>query len=401
MTEVFKGSFTQQEPIPDAAIEAAVAVLRHGRLHRYNTAPDEIAETTLLEQDFAAYTGAKYCLAVASGGYAMATALRAVGVKAGDKVLSNAFTLAPVPGAIASLGAVPVLVEVTEALTIDLADLKQKIDASRARVLLLSHMRGHICEMEKLMTICAGAGVAVIEDCAHTMGAAWNGVPSGRHGIAGCYSTQTYKHLNSGEGGFLVTDDEDLAARAVILSGSYMLYDRHRAAPGPDVFERVKYETPNISGRMDNLRAAILRPQLARLPDQVAAWNTRYRAVEAGLSDTPGLKVIKRPEAEQIVGSSIQFLLPDWDPAAVQDVVARCRARGVELKWFGAAEPIAFTSKYDSWRYIDTPNLPQTDRVMAGLLDMRLPLTFSVADCAQIARIIRAEVGAVYQGSAA
>ena len=81
MSEVFKGSFTQQEPIPEDAIEAAVAVMRSGRLHRYNTVPGEVAEVALLEQEFAAQTGAKYCLAVASGGYAMATALRAVGVK--------------------------------------------------------------------------------------------------------------------------------------------------------------------------------------------------------------------------------------------------------------------------------------------------------------------------------
>ena len=98
MSEIFKGSFTQQEPIPDEAIEAAVAVMRSGRLHRYNTAPGELAETVLLEQEFAAQMGAKYCLAVASGGYALATALRAVGVKPGDRVLTNAFTLAPVPG---------------------------------------------------------------------------------------------------------------------------------------------------------------------------------------------------------------------------------------------------------------------------------------------------------------
>ncbi len=83
--------------------------MRHGRLHRYNTAPGEVAETALLEEEFAAFTGAKYCLAVASGGYAMATALRAAGVRPGDKVLTNAFTLAPVPGAIAAVGGVPVL----------------------------------------------------------------------------------------------------------------------------------------------------------------------------------------------------------------------------------------------------------------------------------------------------
>ena len=113
MTETFTGNFTQQEPIPEDAIEAALAVLRHGRLHRYNTAPGELSETALLEQEFAAMTGAAYALAVASGGYALATALRAVGVGPGDRVLTNAFTLAPVPGAIASVGAEPVFVGVT------------------------------------------------------------------------------------------------------------------------------------------------------------------------------------------------------------------------------------------------------------------------------------------------
>ncbi|NRB03236.1 MAG: aminotransferase class I/II-fold pyridoxal phosphate-dependent enzyme [Rhodobacteraceae bacterium] len=397
MSEIFQGSFTQQEPIPEAGIEAAIAVMRGGRLHRYNTAPGETSETALLEQEFAAYVGAKYCLAVASGGYAMATALRALGVKPGDKVLSNAFTLAPVPGAIAALGAEPVYVGVTEALTIDLDDLEAKI--GEASVLLLSHMRGHIVDMDRLMAICDAAGVRVVEDCAHTMGAAWRGRPSGRFGAVGCYSCQTYKHVNSGEGGFLVTDDPEVAARSIMLSGSYMLFERHDAAPSPEAFAQIKYETPNISGRMDNLRAAILRPQLADLDTQCARWTERYQVLEDGLRETPGLQIIPRPEEETVVGSSFQFLLLDWSGDKVGDVLARCGARGVELKWFGGAEPVAFTSRYDSWRYAPTPSLPKTDRILAGIIDMRVPLTFSREDCAQIARIIKAEVSAVYQAS--
>jgi dTDP-4-amino-4,6-dideoxygalactose transaminase len=393
--EVFKGSFTQQEPIPEDAIEAAIAVMRHGRLHRYNTAGDEIAETALLEQEFAALVGAKYCVAVASGGYAMATALRAVGVKPGDRVLSNAFTLAPVPGAIAAVGAEPVFVDVTDGLVIDLDDLAGKLD--QADVLLLSHMRGHICDMDALMALCDAAGVTVIEDCAHTMGAAWGGVASGRHGAVGCYSCQTYKHINSGEGGLLATDDADVAARAIMLSGSYMLYEKHLAAPPPEAFAEIKYETPNISGRMDNLRAALLRPQLRDLNTQVARWNERYFRVENGLRSTPGLTVIERAAQESIVGSSIQFLLQGWLPEKVQEVLARCLARGVELKWFGAAEPLGFTSRYDSWRYAPVAPLPKSDAVLAGLIDMRVPLTFSIEDCTLIARIIREEVSAVFQ----
>ena len=401
MAEIFKGSFTQQQPIPNEGIEAAVEIMRHGRLHRYNVVDGEISETALLEQEFAVAMGSKYALALASGGYAIGCAMRAVGVGAGDKVLTNAFTLAPVPGAIASLNAVPIFVGVTEDLIIDLSDLKEKITESGAKVLLLSHMRGHICDMDALMQICDGAGVAVIEDCAHTMGARWDGVLSGRHGVMAAYSTQTYKHLNSGEGGLLISDDGELMARAVMLSGSYMLYERHLAAPAPEVFANLRYDVPNVSGRMDNLRAAILRPQLRALDQQSAAWNERYKVVENGIDGTTGLTIINRPAKEQYVASSIQFLLLDWSAQQIELVLKRCGARGVELKWFGGDEPTGFTSRYDSWRYAPKQSLPQTDRILRAILDMRLPLTFSLDDCAQIARIIRAEVGAVYQAGKA
>ena len=397
MTDIFTKPFTQQEPIPEAGIEAALAVMRHGRLHRYNTLPGEICETAALEEEFAAFTGARYCLAVASGGYALGCALRALGISAGDRVLTNAFTLAPVPGAIAALGALPIFVEVTDDLVIDLDDLAAKVATTGAKALMLSHMRGHICDMDRLMAICRAANLPVVEDCAHTMGAAWAGIASGRHGAIGCYSTQTYKHMNSGEGGLLVSDDPDLMARAILLSGSYMLYPRHRAAPPPEAFEKVRWITPNVSGRMDNLRAAILRPQLADLPAQCERWNGLYQSIAAGLADTPGLRLIARPLAESYVASSFQFLLPDWSATAIGHLVRRCLARGVDLKWFGAAEPVAFTSRHDSWRYAAPQQLPQTDRVLAGLIDMRLPLTFTPEDAALIARIIRAEVASLWQ----
>jgi dTDP-4-amino-4,6-dideoxygalactose transaminase len=388
--ESFTGNFTQTDPLPPEAEAAALAVMRSGRLHRYGEGPGEASEVSLLEREFADWAGAAYALAVASGGYALATALRALGVGPGDKVLTNAFTLAPVPGAIASLGAVPVFVGVTEALVIDLDDLAAK--AGEARVLLLSHMRGHIADMDRLMAICDAAGIAVVEDCAHTLGARWNGVLSGRHGVIGAYSTQSYKHMNSGEGGLLVTDDAGLAAKMVLLSGSYMFYERHGAVPPPEAFAAVRYDMPNVSGRMDNLRAAVLRPQLAALDTRCAGWNARYRAVEAGLRGTPELTLIERPAAEDYVMSSFQFLLLDWAEDDVRAVVDRCGARGVALKWFGAEEPHGFTSRYDHWHYAAPGPLPQSDRVLAGLIDMRLPLAFSLGDCALIARIIREEV---------
>ena len=391
---VFTGNFTQQESIPEEAIAAAVAVMRGGRLHRYNTGEGEIAPAARLEEAFAAYQGAKYCLACASGGYALSVSLRAAGVKPGEKVLTNGFTLAPVPGAIAAVGAEPVLVEITRDLVIDLDDLARKIETSGARVLMLSHMRGHLVDMEALGALCEAHDVTLIEDCAHTMGARWNGRPSGGFGLAGCFSTQTYKHINSGEGGLLTSDDPEFMARAIMLSGSYMLYERHRAAPPPDTFRDIRLETPNMSGRMDNLRAAILLPQLETLDANAARWNARYEAIAARLSQVSGLYMPHRPAEEFFVASSIQFLAPGFSPAECERFVARMKSVGVELKWFGAEDPVAFTSNHRSWRYVPAQDLPNTDTAMATLFDMRLPLTFSVEDCAHIAELIAAEAGA-------
>ncbi|MEO0865294.1 MAG: DegT/DnrJ/EryC1/StrS family aminotransferase [Pseudomonadota bacterium] len=378
--------------MPDASVAAAMAVMQHGRLHRYNLADDEVGETALLEQEFAAFTGAPHALAVASGGYALATALRALQVPAGAPVLTNAFTLAPVPGAIASVGARPVFVETTEALTIDPDHLAAMARETGARVLMLSHMRGHQPDMDATTALVCELGLTVIEDCAHTMGGMASGKVSGRHGAIACYSTQTYKHINSGEGGLLITDDAELAARAVLLSGSYMLYERNGTAPAAEAFEALRDVTPNVSGRMDNLRAAILRPQLADLPRQVARWAALHDAMDAGLAQVEHLRLIECDPGLVRVGSSFQFRLPDHGPEQVEAFVARCATRGVELKWFGAARAKGFTSTYRHWGYAPSPNLPQTDRVLAGLLDMRLPLTFSTEDCAVIAQIIREEV---------
>ncbi len=390
----FTKSFTQQESIPEAGIEAAIDVMRSGRLHRYNTLPDEKSETDLLELEFAEYQGVPYALACSSGGYALHIAMRAAGVKAGDKVLCNAFTLAPVPGAIHNSGAVPVLVDVAEDYCIDLDDLEQKAAESGAKYFMLSHMRGHLADMDRVMAICKRYGLFLIEDCAHTMGATWNGQKSGTFGDVACFSMQTYKHINSGEGGFLTTRHSDVMARAIMHSGSYMLFERHFAAPPAEVFEQIRYETPNYSGRMDNLRAAILRPQLADLDAQCERWNARYRILETIFNRSEKIHIPARPEKEGYVASSIQFSLPGFSTEQIQAVVKQCGERGVILKWFGDNVPRDYTSRYDSWKYIEAmPQLPKTEKILSTLLDMRIPLTFSEDDCQLIGEIIAEVVG--------
>jgi len=241
----FSKPFTQQEPIPQKGIDDAVELLATGRLHRYNTIAGETAAAAVLEGEFADYMGQRYCLACTSGGYALHIALKAAGIRPGDAVLTNAFTLAPVPGAIDNAGGKPLLVEIDENYCVDLAHLETLMQQSGARFFMISHMRGHIADMDAVVDLCQRYGVTLIEDCAHTMGAHWNGKRSGSFGKVACFSTQTYKHMNSGEGGLLTTNDDDVMARAIIYSGSYMLYERHGTLPPLERFTDIRLDTPN------------------------------------------------------------------------------------------------------------------------------------------------------------
>jgi len=386
--KAFTRPFTQQEPISQEAIDAAIDVLKSGRLHRYNTVENELSEVSLLEQEYAAYQGSKYCLACASGGYAMSVALKAAGLKLGESVLTNAFTLAPVPGAISNAGGTSLFIEITKDLVLDLDDLSKKASESGARFLLISHMRGHLVDMDRLMEIVSDNNLILIEDCAHTMGAQWKKQKSGNFGLAGCFSTQTYKHLNSGEGGFLTSDDEDFMARAIIYSGSYMFYERHGAAPKPEAFSDIRLQTPNYSGRMDNLRAAILRPQLTNLEKNINRWNERYQLVESELKGAKGIEVPVRFEEERYVGSSIQFRIPGITEAEAELFIEKNKQLGVELKWFGNDNPSGFTSNHKSWKYVSQQQLNQSDEILSNLFDLRLPLTFSLEDCNHLSEII-------------
>lgn len=380
--------FTDQPPIPAEGIQRANELMASGRLFRYGEAGAEELDVAALEREFAASIGARYCVATNSCGAALAIALRAAGVSADDRVLMNAFTLAPVPGAVAHVGAKPVFVDITDDYLIDVTDLERKASTTGASFLLLSHMRGHIADLNHIAGICERHNITVIEDCAHTMGASWNGQPTGTFGAIGCFSTQTFKHINSGEGGLLVTDDQDVAAMAVLLSGSYMLYEQHGAAPPAEAFERHRNSTPNWSMRMSALAASVVRPQIPLMAERAERWNKRYARLASGLAAARSIRLPHRPEAEQYVASSIQFSAVDCSAEQIEAAVATCGAHGVFLKWFGNDRAVGFTSRYDHWRYADEQSLPATGRILHGLCDMRIPLSMTVEQCDAVAEII-------------
>ena len=393
---------TEPEPIPEAGIARACELMRSGRLFRYGEMGADQNDVALLEQEFAAFVGRRYCIAVNSGGAALCLALKVLDLQPGEPVLVNGFTLAPVPGAILHAGGRPVLVEIGPDYVIDCTDLRAKARASGARILLLSHMRGHIADMDAVMAACDELGLLLVEDCAHALCAAWDGRAIGTFGTAAAFSAQTYKHLNAGEGGFLVLDDDDRTARAILQSGSYMLHGQHRSAPAADVMSRWEEQTPNFSMRMTALAAALLRPQLHDLPRRAARWNAIHDRLGAAIARSQHVRLPARSPKERYAATSVQFSLLGFGDDEIAAVLERCVARGLPIKWFGAGRQRGFTSAPRHWRYAGEQGpMAQTHAVLAGLCDIRTPLSLTDADCDLVAEILREAIETVVSARAA
>jgi len=393
---------TEPEPIPAAGIARACELMRSGRLFRYGELGADQNDVALLEEEFAAVVGRRFCVAVNSGGAALCLALKVLDVQHDEPVLVNGFTLAPVPGAILHAGGSPVLVEVGEDYRIDLDDLRRKARASGARILLLSHMRGHIADMDAVMATCDELGLQLVEDCAHALCASWNGRAIGTFGAAAAFSAQTYKHLNAGEGGFLVVDEDALAAHAILLSGSYMLHAQHRSAPDVEAFASWEERTPNLSMRMTALAAALLRPQLADLPRRVRRWNAIHDRIAGALAPLQHVRMPLRPAREGYAATSVQFSLTGLEEDEISAVIARCARRGLPVKWFGAGRQAGFTSAPRHWRYAGEQGaMTRTHAVLAGLCDIRTPLSLTDKDCDLVAEILREAIETIVAARAA
>ncbi len=356
------------EPIPDAARAEIDRLLTSGDLFRYTSA--EPSPVALLEAEFAAMMGAKYALAVASCSAALFLSMKALGLPKGAKVLIPAFTFAAVPSSVLHADCVPVLVEVGENYRIDMADFEAKL-AGDVHAVLISHMRGHTSDMDEILRLAEARGVPVIEDAAHSLGTTWNGRNIGTLGRVGCFSFQSYKLLNSGEGGILITDDADLIARAVIMSGAY----EHNWKKHPvlhEHFARWQNCLPLYNTRLSNLSAAIIRPQLAEVPRRVADGRRNHDYVAGILNNSPWLDVPPPLAPEERAPDSIQFNLVGLSEAQTRAFADAAEARGVKVQVFGLSQDNA--RAFWNWKFLEEiPELPMTRAMLMKACDTRLP----------------------------
>ena len=368
------------EPIPDAARAEIDRLLSSGDLFRY-TAPCD-APVALLEAEFAALLGARYALAVSSCSAALFLALKALDLPKGAKVLIPAFTFAAVPSAVVHADCVPVLVEVGDNYRVDMADFAAKLPDAQA--VMISHMRGHTSDMDAIMALCDAAGVPVIEDAAHSLGTVWGGRNIGTIGKVGCFSFQSYKMVNAGEGGILITDDPEVAARAVIMSGAYeQNWKKH---PGlQNSFGHWQNKLPLYNLRMQNLSAAVIRPQLPLVAERVTKGRANHDHVAARLNGSPHMAVPKPLGPELRAPDSIQFnLVNGWTDAEALGFQAAAKARGVSVQVFGLSEGNA--RAFWNWQFLGpAPELPLTRAMLMRACDVRLPTRLTLTDLDYIA----------------
>jgi perosamine synthetase len=371
------------EPIPDAARAEIERLLTSGDLFRY-TAP-EGAPVALLEQEFADLLGARYALAVSSCSAALFLSLKALDLPRGAKVLIPAFTFAAVPSSIVHADCIPVLVEVGDNYRVDMADFAAKLGDASA--VMISHMRGHTSDMDAIMALCDARGIPVIEDAAHSLGTKWHGRNIGTIGRVGCFSFQSYKMINAGEGGILITDDPEIAARAVIMSGAYeQNWKKH---PGlQNSYCHWQNKLPLYNLRMQNLSAAVIRPQLPALESRVAKGRAGHDRVAVLLNDCDWLTVPDALPAEARAPDSIQFnLAHDWTDAQALAFQAAAKARGVTIQIFGLSEGNA--RAFWNWEFLGpAPELPQTRAMLMRACDVRLPTRLTDAELDFIAHAI-------------
>lgn len=386
------------EPIPEAARAEIDRLLHSGDLFRY-TAPAD-APVALLEREFADLMGVKYALAVSSCSAALFLSLEALGLKQGARVIIPAFTFAAVPSSIVHARMQPVLVEVGENYRIDLDDFTTKIDQDIDAV-LISHMRGHTSDMDAIKALCDARNIPVIEDAAHSLGTLWHGEKIGTIGKVGCFSFQSYKMINAGEGGILISNDPDLIARAVIMSGAYEHnWKKHKGPNGQndpelaEAFARWQNQLPLYNMRLQNLSAAVIRPQLPELARRVRDGLANHDYVAGELNKSPWLNVPPALAPETRAPDSIQFNLVDFardeDAVAFQDAAA---ARGVKVQVFGLSTDNA--RAFWNWQFIpgERPDLPKTRAMLMRACDVRLParLTRSELDFIINALVMAAE----------
>lgn len=323
-------------------IAAAVRVLARGDLSRHAGKAPSV--TDRFEQELARFAGVAHALAVNSGTSALMSAFAALRIGPGDEVLVPAYTWISSAAAAVAVGAVPVLVDVDETLTMDPDDLERKI-TPRSRAVVPVHMLNLVCDLGRLLPMARAKGLLVVEDACQALGVRYHGRLVGQFGDAAALSFNQHKNIRSGEGGAVLTSSDETYVRALMFHdvGTFI---RNRVLP----HDEEPFVGMNL--RMPELSSAVLRPQLARLEQQMTRRRRRRAVVVERLQGRQGLRISPHHSPEDAVGLTVLFDEPrDAQRFAEQPGVVRLADTGrhVYTNWQAVVGRRTFDSRMNPW----------------------------------------------------
>ena len=325
--------------------QQVLEVFDTGVLFRYEFGEQrkDVYKVRGFEQAFAEYTGAAHAQAVTSGTAALKVALVAMGVGSGDEVITQGFTFVATWEAIFDTGAVPVFTEVDQTLNMDPADLEKKI-TDKTKAIIPVHMLGAQARINEIKAIADKHGIPVLEDTAQAAGARLNGQHLGTFGRCGTFSFDSVKTMTTGEGGMVITNDEELWCNC---SEYHDHGHDHAENPGGRGGEGRRFIGFNY--RMMELQGAMGLAQLAKLDHMVAAQQKNKAVLKEAAAKITGVSFREILDEAGDSATFLSFMLPDKEQAARVNQVLRDNGAG------------AINFGENSWHFY-----PQWEHLLAG-----------------------------------
>ena len=356
-------------------------VLNTGHLSRYGSDDDPkfLHKVYSLEQEFAKRTGAVHCVAVNSGTGALMACLMAVGIKPGDEVLVPGYTFVASFSAIIAIGAIPVMVEIDDSLTMDTADARARI-TPKTRAIMPVHMLGNPSDMDAITSLAKEKGLFVIEDCCQALGASYKGKMLGTFGEMGAFSLNNFKVINSGDGGLIITNERSLYERAFGFHDQGHMPLRKGSEIG-------KRSLIGINMRMNELTGAFALAQLQKLDFILHSLRTKKDRFKQGIQSAhlEGLQFRKINDPGECA-TLLTILLEDATTA--QKVAETLGTKTVDKSgWhvYNNMEQILAYKDRDGRKHFEKHILPKTDDIVSravnlsvGVVDSGLGADFGI-----------------------
>ena len=374
------------EIIDDAERKEVLDVLETGVLHRYgfDAARKGHWKAKTFEAEFASRAGAKHCLLVSSGTTALSTALAANGIGAGDEVIIPPFTFVATFEAVIWAGAVPIFAEIDHTLCLDPASVKEKI-SPRTKAVIPVHMCGSMARIDEIKRLCDEKGLVLIEDVAQSVGGTFNGKALGTFGHMGSFSFDPVKTITCGEGGAIITDDEELYLRA----------DYHAVHGHDHVADDRGLDDHPILGnnfRISELHAAVGLAQLRKLDLILEKQRSHKKVIKEALKSIPQVSFREIPDENGDTATFLTYFMPT--ASAARETVQGLTQAGIGGCFYWYDNKWHYIRKWDHFKALKSaaklpiqlldnlPNyekieFPQSDEILSRAVCMLIPLSLT------------------------